>query len=116
MRVETDFEWRRRSKSRNVRPVVAMQLCCVALISHRISAAAELGVRPGFGSHRSLLVFFAEERPAPLGGPGTLRVTDERTGKQYTLQLNEHGHLKAADLKQIKAGGDGVGLRTYDPG
>ena len=43
-------------------------------------------------------------------------MTDERTGKQYTLQLNEHGHLKAADLKQIKAGGDGVGLRTYDPG
>ena len=41
---------------------------------------------------------------------------DERTGKRYTLQLDDHGHLKATDLKQITAGGDGLGLRTYDPG
>ena len=59
---------------------------------------------------------YAEERPAPCGGPGTLCITDERTGKQYSIKLNDHGHLKAADLKQITAGGDGVGLRTYDPG
>ncbi len=58
----------------------------------------------------------AEERATPLGGPGTLSVTDERTGKTYKLQLDDHGHLKANDLKQITAGGDGVGLRTYDPG
>ena len=58
----------------------------------------------------------AEERPTPLGGPGTLSVTDERTGKAYKLKLDDHGHLKANDLKQITAGGDGVGLRTYDPG
>jgi citrate synthase len=58
----------------------------------------------------------AEERPTPLGGPGTLSVTDERTGKTYKLKLDDHGHLKANDLKQITAGGDGVGLRTYDPG
>ena len=58
----------------------------------------------------------AEERPSPLGGPGYLTIIDERTGKKYRLQLDDHGHLKATDLKQIKAGGDGVGLRTYDPG
>lgn len=58
----------------------------------------------------------AEERPTPLGGPGTLSVTDNRTGKNYELKLDDHGLLKANDLKQIVAGGDGVGLRTYDPG
>lgn len=28
-----------------------------------------------------------EERPAPGGGRGTLSVTDNRTGKQYTVSL-----------------------------
>jgi len=43
-------------------------------------------------------------------------VTDNRTGKKYELTLDDHGLLKANDLKQITAGGDGLGLRTYDPG
>lgn len=58
----------------------------------------------------------AEDRPTPLGGPGTLSVKDNRTGKTYELQLDDHGLLNAKDLKQITAGGDGLGLRTYDPG
>lgn len=32
------------------------------------------------------------------------------------LEISEGGTLNAQALKQIKAGGDGVGLRTYDPG
>lgn len=32
------------------------------------------------------------------------------------LEVSEGGTLNAQALKQIKAGGDGVGLRTYDPG
>ncbi|GIL77213.1 hypothetical protein Vretimale_3108 [Volvox reticuliferus] len=57
-----------------------------------------------------------EQRPAPGGGRGTLTVVDNRTGKKYTLEISEGGTLNAQALKQIKAGGDGVGLRTYDPG
>jgi citrate synthase len=43
-------------------------------------------------------------------------VTDSRTGKTYTLTISEHGTLRGTDLKQITAGGDGVGLRVYDSG
>lgn len=55
-------------------------------------------------------------RPAPGGGSGMLMVTDTRTGKQYELEISEHGTIKGTDLKKIQAGGDGVGLRTYDNG
>lgn len=55
-------------------------------------------------------------RPTPGGGPGSLSVTDNRTGKRYEIQINDHGLVKANDLKQIRAGGDGTGLRTYDNG
>lgn len=58
----------------------------------------------------------ATERPTPGGGPGKLLVTDSRTGKKYELNIDEHGQVKGTDLKQIAAGGDGTGLRVYDPG
>jgi citrate synthase len=45
----------------------------------------------------------------------TLTVTDNRTGKQYTLPL-EHGAIRAADLTQIKVSPDDSGLVCYDPG
>lgn len=32
------------------------------------------------------------------------------------LEVSDGGTINAQTLKQIKAGGDGVGLRTYDPG
>jgi citrate synthase len=32
------------------------------------------------------------------------------------LEVSEGGTISAQALKQITAGGDGVGLRTYDPG
>jgi len=57
-----------------------------------------------------------EKRPSPGGGAGTITITDNRTGKKYDLKISEGGTIRATDLKQIKAGGDGVGLRTYDPG
>lgn len=56
------------------------------------------------------------QRPAPGGGPGTLKVTDSRTGKTYEIPISKQGQIQASDLKKITAGGDGVGLRTYDPG
>ncbi len=49
------------------------------------------------------------------GGSGrdSLTVTDNRTGQTYELEITD-GTIRAADLKQISA--DGQGLATYDPG
>jgi len=44
----------------------------------------------------------------------TLTITDNRTGKQYELPI-EDGTIRALDLRQIKAGDDDFGLMTYDP-
>jgi citrate synthase len=44
----------------------------------------------------------------------TLTITDNRTGKQYEIPV-ENGAIKAMDLRQIKAGDDDFGLMTYDP-
>ena len=43
-------------------------------------------------------------------------MVDNRTGRQYEIAISDHGTIKATDLKKITAGGDGVGLRTYDNG
>jgi citrate synthase len=44
----------------------------------------------------------------------TLTITDNRTGKQYELPIQD-GTIKAMDLRQIKAFDDDFGLMTYDP-
>jgi citrate synthase len=44
----------------------------------------------------------------------TLSITDNRTGKQYDVPI-ENGTIKAIDLRQIKTGADDFGLMTYDP-
>src|SRR4030088_3077380 len=44
----------------------------------------------------------------------TLTITDNRTGKNYTVPV-ENGTIRAMDLKQIKTGPDDFGLMTYDP-
>ncbi len=44
----------------------------------------------------------------------TLTVTDNRTGKQYELPI-DNGTIKAMDLRQIKTSDDDFGLMTYDP-
>src|SRR5690349_18688514 len=43
----------------------------------------------------------------------TLSVTDNRTGKSYTIPI-ELGAIRATDLAQIKAGPDDQGLVSYD--
>ncbi|MBI4907027.1 MAG: citrate synthase [Acidobacteria bacterium] len=45
----------------------------------------------------------------------TITITDNRTGKSYTLPV-EHGAIRATDLRQIKTQDDDQGLCTYDPG
>jgi citrate synthase len=44
----------------------------------------------------------------------TLSVTDNRTGKSYTIPV-ELGAIRATDLAQIKSGPDDPGLVAYDP-
>ena len=44
----------------------------------------------------------------------SLTITDDRTGKSYTLPI-ENGTVRAMDLRQIKTGEDDFGLMTYDP-
>jgi citrate synthase len=44
----------------------------------------------------------------------SLTIRDERTGKSYTL-LIENGTVRAMDLRQIKTDADDFGLMAYDP-
>ena len=44
----------------------------------------------------------------------TLTITDNRTGKQYGIPI-ENGTIKAIDLRQIKISEHDFGLMTYDP-
>ncbi len=44
----------------------------------------------------------------------TLTITDNRTGKQYEVPIND-GTIRALDLRQIKVTDDEFGLMTYDP-
>ena len=50
----------------------------------------------------------------PGSGRDVLSVTDERTGRQYELPI-EDGAVRAADLRQIKVSEDDFGLMSYDP-
>src|SRR5262245_61133757 len=43
----------------------------------------------------------------------TLTITDNRTGKSFTLPI-ENGTVRAMDFRQIKTDGDDFGLMTYD--
>ncbi len=44
----------------------------------------------------------------------TLTITDNRTGKQYEVPIDQ-GTIRAMDLRQIKTSTDDFGLTTYDP-
>src|SRR5687768_2570984 len=44
----------------------------------------------------------------------SITITDNRTGKQYELPI-ENGTIKAMDLRQIKTAEDDFGMMTYDP-
>jgi citrate synthase len=44
----------------------------------------------------------------------TLTITDNRTGKQYEIPIQE-GTIRAMDLRQIKVVPDEFGMMTYDP-
>jgi len=44
----------------------------------------------------------------------TLTITDNRTGKQYEIAIDD-GVIRADDLKQIKTAADDPGIMAYDP-
>ena len=44
----------------------------------------------------------------------TLTITDNRTGKTYTLPIYKDA-IRAMDLRQIKTGPEDFGLMSYDP-
>src|SRR5687767_8290336 len=46
--------------------------------------------------------------------PDTLTITDNRTGKQYEVPVQD-GTIRAMDLRKIKVSEDDFGLMTYDP-
>jgi len=45
----------------------------------------------------------------------SLSITDNRTGRQYEVPVQD-GAIRGADLRQIKLADDDAGLVTYDPG
>ncbi|CAN8279961.1 unnamed protein product [Cochlearia groenlandica] len=47
---------------------------------------------------------------------GNLTILDERTGKNYQVNVSEEGTVKSIDLKKITKGKDDKGLKLYDPG
>ncbi len=47
-------------------------------------------------------------------GKQTLNVTDNRTGKEYELEISD-GTVRGIDLRQIKVSDDDFGLMSYDP-
>ncbi len=49
-----------------------------------------------------------------MSSANTLTITDNRTGKQYEIPV-ENGTIKAMDLRQIKESDEDFGLMTYDP-
>src|SRR2546421_12569193 len=46
--------------------------------------------------------------------PETLSITDNRTGQQYEIPI-EDGTIRATELRNIKTQEDDFGLMTYDP-
>jgi citrate synthase len=50
----------------------------------------------------------------PSMSEDSLTVTDNRTGRQYQLPIQD-GTIKAMDLRQIKVSDEDFGLMTYDP-
>ena len=47
-------------------------------------------------------------------GQGTLSVTDNRTGRNYEIEITD-GTVRSTDFRQIKVSDDDFGLMTYDP-
>ncbi len=54
--------------------------------------------------------------PEPDRPKNTLTVTDNRTGRQYELDVHEGDVVRAIDLRQIRVRDGDFGMMAYDPG
>jgi citrate synthase len=52
---------------------------------------------------------------AESGARNTLSVTDNRTGKQYEIDIHEGDVIRAMDLRQIRVNEGDFGMMSYDP-
>lgn len=52
-------------------------------------------------SHSILEASTVSAVPPPPKVKGTLTILDERTGKKYSVQVSDHGTIKATDLKKV---------------
>ena len=50
------------------------------------------------------------------GGKDTLTIRDNRTGREYEVDIHEGDVINAMDLRQIKVDDDDFGMMSYDPG
>lgn len=50
------------------------------------------------------------------GGENTLSIRDNRTGRDYEVDIHEGDVIRAMDLRQIKVNDDDFGMMAYDPG
>ncbi len=57
----------------------------------------------------------SESPPTQPGVEGHLRITDDRTGRQYEIPITDSS-IRALDLRPIKVREDEFGLLSYDPG
>ena len=71
----------------------------MAVISRHVVGPVAAAANGGDGLER--VVANAELRQAPGGGPGTVTLVDNRTGKKYELKVSEDGTIKASDLKKV---------------
>jgi citrate synthase len=55
-----------------------------------------------------------DARSDGAAGRSTLTITDNRTGREYEVEISD-GTIRAMDLRQIKVSDDDFGLMTYDP-
>ena len=51
----------------------------------------------------------------PDDGSNTLSITDNRTGKQYEIEIHEGDVIRSMDLRQIKVNEGDFGMMAYDP-
>ena len=50
------------------------------------------------------------------GGKDSLTIRDNRTGREYEIDILEGDVIRAMDLRQIKVNDDDFGMMSYDPG
>src|ERR1041385_5008934 len=55
-----------------------------------------------------------EKITGPMNGRNSLTITDNRTGRQYEIPI-ENDAIRAMDLRQIKVQEEEFGMMTYDP-